>query len=161
MRVQADEPKEKAPFSYREPARLLSVPTASVLEEIAIGLTIGNSFGQEDRRTFLGNVTLGIENVAELALNTGGLVGNVISATTRMSTWAVKVVILPEQEDQPAFAVGLRSSNDWDNSSFDGATLQQTSPDYYREGLRYLDYDWSLVSNRTASPSLRAREILS
>jgi hypothetical protein len=159
MRVESDGPKEKTPFFYRAPARLLSIPTAAVLEEMAIGLTLGNSFGQEERRSFLGNVALGIGNVAELELNTGGLVGNIISATTRMSTWGLKVLILSEKENQPALAVGLRSSNDWDNSSFDGATLQRTSPDYFREGLRYLDYELrmttlSVIMSRSVSKQL-------
>lgn len=48
------------PFTYREPKRLLSDPTASVLQELALGLTLGNSFGQQEPQSFLGNVSLGI-----------------------------------------------------------------------------------------------------
>lgn len=145
---------ENKPFTFREPSRLFSVPTATVIPELGIGFTLGNSFGQQEPQSFLGNVSVGIGDVAELELNTGGMVGNIIAGTTRMSTWAFKVQVYSGNEHWPSTALSLRSSNDWDEAQFDGQALQTSAEGLYREGLRWLDYRMRLT---TASVSLTQR----
>ncbi len=143
---QAIEPQETKSFTFRQPSRLFSVPTAAVIPELSIGLTLGNSFGQQERRAFLGNVSIGIGEIAELELNTGGMVGNVVAGTSRMSTWAMKVRFTSGDEYWPAAAVSLRSSNDWDEANFDAVALEASSPDFYRSGLRGLDYEMRMTT---------------
>ncbi len=142
---------DKQPFTFREPSRLFSVPSATVIPELAIGMTLGNSFGQQEPQSFLGTASIGIGNVAELELNTGGMVGNIIAGTTRMSTWAFKVQVFSGSEEWPMAALSLRSSNDWDEAQFDGEVLRTSADGLYREGLRWLDYQMRLT---TASLSL-------
>ena len=145
------EQKDELPFTYREPSRLFSVSTAALIPELGIGLTFGNSFGEQERRSFLGNVSVGIGGIAELELNTGGMVGNVLAGTTQMSTWAMKVRVSSEVEGWPAIAVSLRSSNDWDGATLTSQALAASSPDYYQAGLRGLDYEMRMT---TATVSL-------
>ncbi len=133
-------------ITYRAPARLLSVPTASVLPELALGLTLGNSFGQQEQQSFLRNVSLGIGNVAELELNTGGMVGNIVAGTSRMTTWALKVQVLSEHHTIPGIVLSLHSSNDWDNATFDSRTIEASNATAFREGLRWLDYDMRMTT---------------
>lgn len=142
------------PFTFREPSRLFSVPNATVIPELAIGFTLGNSFGQQEAQSFLGNVSVGIGDVAEIELNAGGLVGNIIAGTTRMSTWAFKVQVFSGSEVWPMVALSLRSSNDWDEAQFDGRTLQTNAEELYTAGLRWLDYRMRLT---TATVSLTHR----
>lgn len=137
---------DDGPFTYREPARLFSVPTASVLQELALGITLGNSFGQQEQQSFLGNLALGIGDVAELELNTGGMVGNIVAGTTRMTTWGLKVQVMGEQESVPSIALSLRSSHDWDNTKLNGEFLRTEAPDHFREGLRWLDYNMRMTT---------------
>ncbi|MGH2569558.1 MAG: hypothetical protein ACRDGA_14565, partial [Bacteroidota bacterium] len=136
----------KTPFTYREPSKLFSVPTAAVLPELALGFTLGNSFGQQEFQSFLGNVSAGIGDIAELELNTSGMVGNIIAGTTRMSSWAMKVQVYSGDERWPAAALSLRSSNDWDEARFNAEAVQTGNSDQYRAGLRGLDYGMRLTT---------------
>lgn len=142
---------------YRQPARLFSVPTATVIPELTLGLTLGNSFGLQVGESFLGTASLGMGGIAELELSTVGLFAGLATGSSAFKTAGLKVIVLGDHEVLPSVAVSLRSSNDWEREQRDEGIIRAVDEGAYVEGVRGLDYE-SRITNLTLSFSKVVRE---
>ncbi len=143
--------------SYRQPARLFSIPTALVLPELQFGITLGNSFGLEVGESFLGTIGLGIGDIAEIELSTSGLITGLAAGTTSMRTAGLKMKFLESEELGLAVGASLRSSNDRERENRTERILAAAAPDDYAMGLRGLNYE-SRITTLSLSVSKEVRE---
>jgi len=132
--------------SYRVPSRLFSVPTAQVLPEMNVALTLGNSFGLEVGESILGTLGFGLGNIAEVEVSTLGLIAGLATGETLIRTAGLKVQILSAGEVVPSVGLALRSSNDWERESRNEDIIRTFAAGEYREGLRGLDYEAKITS---------------
>ena len=149
--------EESRPVSYRQPARLFSIPTAQVLPELQFGVTLGNAFGLEVGESFLGTMGLGIGDIAEIELSTAGLITGLAAGTTGMKTAGLKMKFFESEELGLIVGASLRNSNDWERENRTERVLAVAAPDDYAMGLRGLNYE-SRITTLSLSVSKQVRE---
>jgi hypothetical protein len=143
--------------TFREPARLFSIPTASVIPEMTVGLTLGNSFGLQVGESFLGTASLGMGGIAELELSTVGLFAGLATGSSAFKTAGLKAVVIEEYAFLPSIAISLLSSNDWEREQRDEGVVRSSDAPAYAEGVRGVNYE-SRITNLTISFGKQVRE---
>jgi hypothetical protein len=115
--VQEVKPRKPAMKIYDgpvDPRRLFLIPTADVLGPLEVSMGGGSVIGElrEERRPFLGRVSIGLGGVAEIEASTVGVASGLANGSTAIPTAAFKLKFLPESNRFPfvGFAGALRSS---------------------------------------------------
>lgn len=97
-----------------DPRRLFLVPTADVLGSMEVSIGGGSIIGEmkEEKRPFLGRISLGLGGVAEIEASSVGIVSGLSKGSAAIPTAAFKLKFLPESNKFPyiGFAGALRSS---------------------------------------------------
>jgi len=86
------------------PSRLFASPTAEVMHSLDILLSGGGTFGTSEERYFLGLITIGFGDIAEISFTTGSVINELMNRSTIMPASIVKVKLWPEQGFLPACA---------------------------------------------------------
>jgi hypothetical protein len=114
---QEERPKKPAVKIYEgpvDPRRLFLIPTADVLGPLEISLGGGSVIGEmrEEKRPFLGRMSIGLGDVAEIEASTVGIVSGLAKGSAAIPTVAFKLKFLPETNRFPfaGIAGALRSS---------------------------------------------------
>ena len=115
-----------------DPPRLFNIPTARVLSSKDISLTGGGAFGVAATHSFLGNLGIGLGNVAEVEFSSVNLMNNIARGTPSVATSSFKIKLIPERflgiPFFPMVAVALRSSSSWKNIQSDMEALANSKP---------------------------------
>jgi hypothetical protein len=116
-RSQEERPKKPAVKIYEgpvDPRRLFLIPTADVLGPLEVSLGGGSVIGEmkEERRPFLGRMSIGLGDVAEIEASTVGIVSGLAKGSAAIPTVAFKLKFIPERDKFPfaGIAGALRSS---------------------------------------------------
>jgi hypothetical protein len=124
--------------------RLFVIPTADLLGSMDVNFSGGKLFGREEDGGLLGTISLGLGGVAEIELSTQGLIDNLTSGATNVSTSAFKVRLIQENSTgkgfMPGVAIALRTSTDWQGIESENAALDRASSFYSEAGIREVHY---------------------
>jgi len=100
-----------------DPARLFTIPTATVLRSRDINLTGGSAFGGSSNQSFLGVIAVGLGNIAEVEFSSTKLVNNIAQGSPITPTSAFKLQLIPSHlfgwSWFPTAAVAIRSTAEW------------------------------------------------
>jgi len=97
-----------------DPCRLFLIPTADVLGSLEISLGGGSIIGEmkEEKRPFLGRMSIGLGGVGEIEMSTVGIISGLAKGSAAIPTAAFKLKFFSERDKFPliGFAGALRSS---------------------------------------------------
>ena len=97
-----------------DPRRLFLIPTADVLGSLEVSIGGGSIIGEmkEEKRPFLGHVSFGLGDVAEIEASTVGMINGLKKGSAAIPTAAFKLKFLSESTHPPyiGLAGALRSS---------------------------------------------------
>lgn len=97
-----------------DPHRLFKIPTADVLKSMEVSLGGGGVIGEmkEEKRPFLGRISLGMGGIAEIEASTVNVINGLRGGSSSIPTVAFKLKLLPEGSRFPYVGVAgaLRSS---------------------------------------------------
>lgn len=126
--------------------QLVLTNTATVLPNLSLALNGGTSLLSTRGNLVYGSIALGLGDVAELALVRNDGVINALGATQPDASWALKVKVLSEEENQPGVSFGIQSSLRWTPDDLYPQDLQVHNPWLYRHLLRESRYDYQITS---------------
>ncbi|HPG40256.1 MAG TPA: zinc ribbon domain-containing protein [bacterium] len=97
-----------------DPRRLFLIPTAEVLNSLEVAIGGGSIIGEmkEEKRPFLGRISMGLGDIAEIEASTVGIVSGLAKGSAAIPTAAFKLKFIGEQNKFPyiGLAGALRSS---------------------------------------------------
>ncbi len=127
-----------------DPQVLFTVPVARVLGSMDVRVMGGGAVGVATDRSFLGNVSIGLGDIAEVEFSTVGMVTNIARGSTVFPTSAFKFMLIPENKWHiPTLAVALRNSANWQDVQSDERVLQADAykVGFLDEGIYNIGYD--------------------
>jgi flagellar biosynthesis GTPase FlhF len=136
-RSQEERPKKPAVKIYEgpvDPRRLFLIPTADILGPLEISMGGGSVIGEmgEEKRPFLGRLSIGLGGVAEIEASTIGIVSGLAKGSATIPTAAFKLKFLPETNRFPfaGIAGALRSST-WYSEQRDTVKFEKRESTLY------------------------------
>lgn len=138
-----EEKKKAAVKIYEEqinPHRVFLVPTGDVLGSLELNISGGSVIGEmrDEKRPFLGRISMGLGNVAEVELSTSGIISGLKEGSPAIPTVAFKLQFLPERNKFPfiSLAGALRSSPTWHGEIRDTVDFQKRLATLYFVGSK-------------------------
>lgn len=124
--------------------RVFSIPHATVLNSLDIGILLGGSYAANQDEGLLGTMSLGLGGFADIEISTMSLLGSILSRAENFSMVGLKIAVLNQTEKRPAVSVGFRSNNSWNRSVNTDISTHQ--PELGNYGLYHNEYDTRLTS---------------
>ncbi|MFC1619716.1 hypothetical protein ACFL45_07200 [Candidatus Neomarinimicrobiota bacterium] len=124
-----------------DPPRLYTVPVARVLGSMDVRVMGGGDFGVATDKSFLGTVSIGLGDIAEVEFSTVGMVTNISRGAAVFPTSAFKLLLIPENRWHiPTLAIAFRNSSNWQDVRSDAKRLAQYA-DNVKYGISRVGYD--------------------
>jgi hypothetical protein len=124
-----------------DPPRLYTVPVARVLGSMDVRVMGGGDFGVATDKSFLGTVSIGLGDIAEVEFSTVGMVTNISRGSAVFPTSAFKLLLIPENRWRiPTLAIAFRSSSNWQDVRSDAKKIAQDQ-DFVAANISRIGYD--------------------
>ncbi len=140
--------------------RVFSIPTARVLNSLDFSLLVGSSFSFGKTNNFLGTVSLGLGGYGDIELSSASLMGSIFNREESFSYIGMKIKLLSETEHLPGIAIGIKTNNEWNNSSSNSTDILSNSDELFNQGMRSINYD-SRMTTAYFSVSKKIKDIVS
>jgi hypothetical protein len=93
--------------------RLFNIPTANMLRSLDLSFTGGGAFGIEKDRGFLGSISMGLGDIAEIQIVTQSVINALKNGSNVLPTSAFKLRLIGEGRLIPGVAAAIRSTTGW------------------------------------------------
>lgn len=127
-----------------DPPRLFTVPAARVLGSLDVRLTGGGAFGVAADRSFLGTVSIGLGDIAEVEFSTVRMMTNITRGSSVFPTSAFKLMLIPENKWHiPTLAIAFCNSANWKDVQSDEKVLRADAfaAGFDEAGITNIGYD--------------------
>ena len=125
------------------PNRVFVIPTGDVLNSLEVSISGGSIIGEmnEEKRPFLGRISLGLGDIAEIEASTAGIISGLKDGSPILPTVGLKLKLLSEQPSFPyiGLAAALQSSPQWHNELRDSLVYQKRLATLYLVGTKKIN----------------------